>query len=266
MNPSFTYAMLFMSIITYAQPSLDTIYANEYMNVALFFPKQIRQGITGAENFAFSYNRENQQYFGLLQATPGVDSNLLIITTDGNVYSYILKYAKTVTKLNYFIGEHERIRNEKLEDVKSIGTVDTLINYKEKANYYERFSESLLQTKQYPSATKREKGMVLRLLRTVYDKNEVYLVLEIKNNSGIDFELDYLGISKAKISKRHKGSYQKIEQDILYRYKEPKTVFDQSSNQFVFVLPKFVLGDKEKLHLEVKELNGSRKLTLETKN
>lgn len=42
-----------------AQPPLDTIYANSSKNVALFFPKPIRQAITGTTRFLFTYNREN---------------------------------------------------------------------------------------------------------------------------------------------------------------------------------------------------------------
>lgn len=53
----------------------------------------IRQGITGTDNFVFSYNQEKEQYFALLQAKPGAVSNLLTITNDGEVYSYILKYS-----------------------------------------------------------------------------------------------------------------------------------------------------------------------------
>ena len=34
--------------------------------------------------------------------------------------------------------------------------------------------------------------------------------------------------------------------------------------RFVYVLPKFVLGENEKLILELKELNGNRRLILET--
>jgi len=59
--------------------SLDTIFANDQKNVALFFPNPIRQGITGTDNFVFTYNREKEQYFGLLQAKAGKASNLLII-------------------------------------------------------------------------------------------------------------------------------------------------------------------------------------------
>ena len=59
--------------------TLDTIYANDQKNVALFFPEPIRQGITGSDNFVFTYNREKEQYFGLLQAKPGKESNLLVV-------------------------------------------------------------------------------------------------------------------------------------------------------------------------------------------
>ena len=68
-----------------AQEVLDTIFANEHQNVAVFFPAPIRQGVVGASNFVFTYNREQGQYFGLLQAKPGNESNLLTVTRDGSV-------------------------------------------------------------------------------------------------------------------------------------------------------------------------------------
>jgi len=53
---------------------VDTIYAHEQKAVAMFFPNPIRQGLTGSSNCAFSYNRDKEQDFGLLQATPGEES------------------------------------------------------------------------------------------------------------------------------------------------------------------------------------------------
>ena len=96
-----------------AQQTLDTIHANDKKNVALFFPEPIRQGITGTSNFVFTYNREKEQYFGLLQATPGTESNLLTVTKNGQVYSYILKYKEQLSKLNYFITAKESIGSER---------------------------------------------------------------------------------------------------------------------------------------------------------
>ena len=92
---------------------IDTIYANEQMTVSLFFPDPIRQGVTGSSNYAFSFNREKAQYFGLLQATPGKESNLLVVTQDGGVYSYLLRYSQKLEKLNYFIAGSESIGNER---------------------------------------------------------------------------------------------------------------------------------------------------------
>ena len=116
MKTTLTLIICTFSMMLHAQnvEKLDTIYANDTKTVSLFFPKPIRQGIVGKSHFVFSYNKEIVQYFGLLQATPGVESNLLAITANGQVYSYILKYADTLQKLNYFISEQESIGNEKM--------------------------------------------------------------------------------------------------------------------------------------------------------
>jgi len=105
--------MVFCTNHLFAQQPLDTIYANDTKNVALFFPEPIRQGITGSDNFVFTYNREKEQYFGLLQAKPGEESNLLVINRNGSIFSYIVRYKKQLSKLNYFIPLSNSIGNEK---------------------------------------------------------------------------------------------------------------------------------------------------------
>ena len=40
----------------------------------------------------------------------------------------------------------------------------------------------------------------------------------------------------------------------------PKSIVKGKSQRLVYVLPKFVLGDNEKLMIELKELKGSRKV------
>ena len=245
-----------------AQKTLDTILANDKMNVSLFFPNPIRQGITGGANFIFTYNREKEQYFGLIQANPGEQSNLLVMTEDGQVYSYILKYSGNISKLNYFIKEEESIGNENSHINDSIIVKDTLMDKINKPTYSKRFCEHLLKSKLFPVATKRKKGMVLRLMKVAYDKDEVYLVMEIKNKSGIDFEIDYLDISRVKGNKQRKASYQNLEQEVIYKYGVPRIIENKRSKRLVYVLPKFVLGDDEKLCVELKELRGSRKILL----
>ncbi|WP_445730979.1 DUF4138 domain-containing protein [Mariniflexile sp.] len=190
-----TYIILMLlaySMSTVAQPKLDTIYANDQKNVALFFPDPIRQGITGASHFVFTYNRKKEQYFGLLQAKPETESNLLTVTNDGNVYSYILKYYEKLPELNYFINKNERIGSElpaKINDKPSVIPINEYVN---RIKYFQKFSDYQLKSKFENIKTKRKKGIKLKLQKMTYDGSEVYLVIELKNKSGIDFEIDYL--------------------------------------------------------------------------
>lgn len=257
-----TLPVLLLSVQIWAQQTLDTIYANEHKSVALFFPKPIRQGIVGNGDFVFTYDREQEQYFGLLQAREGKESNLLAITNDGQVYAYILKYKTGLQKLNYFIEETESIGNERQE-----GQQNNLIKENkefDRTSYFEKYCSYLLKQYYEPIATKRKKGIVLKLLKKVYVQSEVYLVMEIKNRSGIDFEVDYLNVYVINGNKQRKSSYQKLQQKVLHKYQMHQIIKDGHSQKMAYVLPKFVLGDGEKLNIEFREMNGGRVISLNT--
>src|SRR5680860_1581670 len=160
-------------------PVLDTIYANDHKNVALFFPEPIRQGITGSENFVFTYNRETQQHLGLLQATPGKESNLLIIGNSGSIFSYIIRYSEQLEKLNYFIPGSKSIGNEipeisgKIsktdENPAGISKIENRLAGTE--TYYQNFSSRLLKSNQrIGRVKKRNEGINLKLENIVLDR------------------------------------------------------------------------------------------------
>jgi len=112
---------------------------------------------------------------------------------------------------------------------------------------------------------KRKRKIQLRLQKIAYNSSEAYLVIEIENKSEIDFEIDYLNIYRTNGNKKRKASYQSLQQKPIYKYKMPNLIRIGQSLRFVYVLPKFVLGDNEKLQIELQELKGSRKVVLETK-
>ena len=85
-------------------------------------------------------------------------------------------------------------------------------------------------------------------------------MVEISNRSGIDFEVDFLKVYTANGNKKRKASYQRLEQNVLYRHKMANVIKNGHSQKFVLVVPKFVLGNNEKLELELNELKGSRKI------
>lgn len=243
--------------------TLDTIYANDQMNVALFFPEPIRQGITGSDNFVFTYNREKEQYFGLLQAKPGNESNLLVINRDGSVFSYIVRYRKQLSKLNYFIQNASSIGNEKplVAATISIDSLEEKID--NKVHYYKRFSSYLVNRKQkIGRLKKRNEGIVLSVENIVFNKDELYFIIEIKNKSSLDYDLNFLNLSVETRKKGKKKSLQKLYKEPVFKYNMPSRIKEGETAILVYVVPKFSLSDDRRAVLELNEKNGERKIEL----
>ena len=79
------------------------------------------------------------------------------------------------------------------------------------------------------------------------------------------YQLDYLKVNNVNGTKKVRSSYQRLEHEVIYRHNMPKIIKDKQKKKFVYVMPKFVLGDNEKLLIELKELDGHRILAMKTK-
>ncbi|MGM1055484.1 MAG: DUF4138 domain-containing protein [Bacteroidota bacterium] len=253
-------------------PVLDTIYANEHKNVALFFPEPIRQGITGAEDFVFTYNREQYQHLGLLQATPGKESNLLVISTYGSIFSYIIKYSERLDKLNYFISDSGKIGNENpefKEEHKDVALISATIAEEvlaDKEPYYQNFSSYILRSKhKIGKILARQENVFLKVENIVFHRDELYFVLKINNRSSIDYDLSLLDISVETRKKGKKKSMQKLVQEPVYKYRVPEKVAKGKVSRFVYVLPKFSIAEDKVVVIDLKEQNGERDIKLKVK-
>lgn len=243
---------------------LDTIYANDIKNVTLFFPGPIRHGITGSENFVFTYNREREQYFGLLQAKPGKESNLLVINSDGSVFSYIVSYSTSLSRLNYFIPKSSSIGNEKprIKDSIQFASEETKINNKD--FYYQKFCSYILEKKQQIGSIKKEvKDLVLSVENIVFDSDELYFVIQIKNNSTLDYDVNFLNLSTVTRQKGKKRSLQKLYHEPLFRHHMPSRISKNETVRLVYVVPKFSLSNQRRAVLELNEKDGERHIALQ---
>lgn len=247
--------------------SMDTIFANDQKNVSLFFPNPIRQGIVGSENFVFTYNREKEQYFGLLQAKPGEASNLLIINTNGSIFSYIVSYKEQLEKLNYFVPQSESIGFEQPKFTEKSDSTNVANMFTDKTFYYERFCSFLLTRKQHiGNIQKRKNGIVLSLENIVFNKEELYFIIKIENKSTLDYDLNFLDISVQTRKQGKKKSIQRISKLPNFKYEVPTKVAEKEIKKMVYVLPKFSLGNDKMVILELNEKNGERNLKLKVSN
>jgi len=242
---------------------LDTIYANDTKNVALFFPEPIRQGITGSDNFVFTYNRENEQYFGLLQAKPGKESNLLVVNRNGSIFSYIVSFKKQLSKLNYFIPISNSIGNEKPIVTDSIQVETSEKSIDNRTYYYKKFCSYLLNRNQrIGRIKKRNQGIVLSVENIVFDKEELYFVIQIENNSTLDYDLNFLNLSIETRQKGKKKSLQSLYQKPIYKHNLPSKIAEGKTIRFVYVLSKFSLSNDRRAILELNEKDGERNIEL----
>lgn len=227
------------------------------------FPEPIRQGITGSDNFVFTYNREKEQYFGLLQAKPGKESNLLVINRNGAIFSYIVGYREQLKKLNYFISRKNSIGNEKPALIEIEGQLKSSRDIDNKTYYYQKFSSYLLARKQRIGRLReRSDGIVLSIDNIVFDKEELYFVIRIENNSTLDYDLNFLNFSIETRQKGKKKSLQSLHLEPLFVHHQPTKIAEGETSRMVYVMPKFSLSDDRRVALELNEGNGERNIKL----
>lgn len=249
----------------------DTLFTNENHNVALFFPEKIRQAVVGAENYVFSYNQEHPQFFGLLRGSAGKSSNLLAITESGYIYSYVLAYREELPRLVYFLESKAALGNESRTFTADTSATDSLtvrriinqdsLNRKhleKMAAYYYRTYTGMIKKK-------KKAGISLQLNGMIYNREQVYMVFEIENLSGIDFEPEFLRIFITQGNKRRNASYQEILQKPLLKHNFPQLVNNGQRKKFVYVVPKFTIGNREAIKIELRESNGNRLLKMQVR-
>lgn len=274
MNRFIIILLLSSGVLAQNEP-LETILANESNNVALFFPSPVRQGIVGAENFTFSFNENEAQHLGLLKGLPGKNSNLLVLTMDGRVYSYLLKYNEDLPRLNYFIDPEQSIGNEsprmeveapsaRLNNMQSQSKVvsDSLSG---RGAYLEKLSAHYLQGARGKLKRKRRKGLVLEIKDLIYYKNDVFMIFEVENKSRIDFQMNYLSVYVSQGNSKRNASYQKLLKEPIFSFAVPELVRAKEKKKFLYVFSKFMLGGNEKMEVEMREAQGSRLIKLKLK-
>lgn len=127
--------LFIISFSSYSQDKLKILKATDNKNVTLIFPSAIKQATVGNSNYNFAFNTREESNLGILKAIPGEESNLLVITKEGNIYSFILNYGNNINKLTYFIKKSESIGNiDNAENINKDQTVNNLPSDKENTN------------------------------------------------------------------------------------------------------------------------------------
>ena len=195
------------------------------------------------------------------------ETNLAVITEDGSYYTFNVKYADEPTKLNI-----------EMKDFLHDGEAVNRPNNSQEVYLKELGSESpLLVRLIMKSIHKDDKRLVKHigckrfgiqyLLKGIYVHNDLlYLHTEIKNQSNVPFDVDYITfkIVDKKVAKRTA-----IQEQVLFplrAYNYAVRVAGKKSERTVFCLQKFTIPDGKQLVVEMNEKNGGRHQTFTVEN
>ena len=272
------------------------IYSTSNKNTTLFFSNPIKNGIVGNENFTFGYNKENYGKIGILKSIPGEESNLLVITENGNIFSFTIRYKKDIDQINYFINDSLAIGNES-GDVFKNNTIQKLNKREEKiitpeslentiseaitVNSYEKNEET---TKDSVSTYEKlclveiakpifyskihgvKDKIMVKLKRISYLNNELYFTVIIKNESTLDYDINYLNFYITSRNKKKNTTTQTIPYKSKYIHNLPTKIKAGDYIEVVYVYQKFSINENKILLIEMTEDNGERNVKLEIPN
>lgn len=154
------------------------------------------------------------------------------------------------------------IGNEKpiaLDSTTIVKYEDTIDN----STYYNKFCSYLVGRKQrIGRLKKRNESIILSVENIVFDKEELYFVIQVENKTSLDYDLNYLKLSIETRKKGKKKSLQRLYQEPVFKYNLPSKVKENETVRLVYVLPKFSIGNDRRAVIELYEKNGERNLKL----
>ena len=292
----FTSLVWLIAISTFGQekPVEEfVIYANSTKYSSVIFPTPIKKAVVGNGNFKFGYSTTEISNIGILKATEGEESNLLIITENGNIFSFIIRYKKDNDLITYIIKENMAVGNEKgtivlnknveikksekesaAKPTNTVKVVDgiTVNNFQtqtpdDTANLYEKLSlielgKAIFYNRIYGTKNK----ITVKLKNISYVENELYFTLILKNDSTLDYDINYINFYITSRNKKKNTTIQTIPYKSKYIHNLPTKIKSGEDIEVVYVYQKFSINENKILLVEMTEDNGERIVKLEIPN
>lgn len=229
-----------------------------YKTTNLVFPYAIKSVDRGSRDILVQKAKAVENILQIKAGKPNFEeTNLTVITADGQLYSYVLSYSDNPSVLTIrFAANADTAEPDAF--FSETGTSEATIQNDAAKIAGEKGNVRAQKDKKY--------GMQLQLNGLYIRDDVLYCQVRLQNNSNIRYDVDQLRfyIRDQKRSKR--TATQELELKPLYVYNGPAAVASQSEQVFVFALPKFTVPDKKYLAVQFIEKNGGRHLSLKVHN
>jgi len=237
--------------------------------VHIIFPSPVRYVDLGSANLIAAKADGTENVLRVKATTKGFreETNMSVITEDGNFYTFNVKYADEPVKLSIEMADflhpstvENRSGNELPVYFSGLGSESPfLVNLIMKTIY----NNNRIKIRHIGS---RNFG-VEYLLKGIYSYGDLlFFHLQLRNKSGLSFNMDYLTfkIVDKKVAKRTAIQEQVILP--LRSYNEAISVAGRQEERTVFALPKFTIPNDKQLIISLAEKDGGRNQLLIVEN
>ncbi len=183
------------------------------------------------------------------------ETNLTVVTADGQLYSFVLSYDEKKPLLNLVVGQKTSLADHLGSTV--IENEAELKSYAELA-FYEKKKLHNVKDNKY--------DIMLQLNGLFIHEKVLYYRIKIANSSNVSYDISQLRFFIRDQKKAKRTASQEIEINPLYIYNNTELIEGKSEVCLVFALPKFTIPDKKYLAIQLMENQGGRHLELQVKN
>jgi conjugative transposon TraN protein len=182
-------------------------------------------------------------------------TNLTVVTTDGQLYSFLVDYTNEPSVLNLSFSKDSGA-TEPTEKDKAVLS-GTLLN----AASFKTITDEVYRQKRFLHIRSREQKMRLSLESIWLANKAMWLALQLQNKSLIDYKPDYVRFFVRDKKRGKRTALQEREITPLYG-KSDSAVAGEQLQKVVFAFQPFTIPKTQELVIQVGEQNGGRSLVL----
>ncbi|MGN6437270.1 MAG: conjugative transposon protein TraN [Agriterribacter sp.] len=184
------------------------------------------------------------------------ETNLTVITADGQLYPFVLNYDRNPDSLYLSFkktGNDELTKSGKQSP--NIATVEKdFISIKEKV----KPARAWLKKVRY--------GITLGLQDLYVNDNVMYFQFKVRNCSHVDYTTSSFNIFIKDKKQRKRTATQEVACEILATDGDYQLIKGKTVQTFILAVPKFTIPDKKKCIIQLMEKNGGRNISLKINN
>lgn len=183
------------------------------------------------------------------------ETNLTVITSDGNLYSFPVCYDEYPASLTLSFPD---------------GKPGSLIQFDLVASNMKKMEsmadQAFNEMKKVKGIRQKGYGITLSLTGMHIHNDLIYYRMTIENETNISYDIDQLRFFVRDQKRSKRTASQEFEIQPVHIYRQVAKIPAQSSGTFVCVLPKFTIPDRKNLVIQLVEKGGGRHLALSIKH